>query len=101
MGNVVWEVPPTEEEKAAMALERERAGMVVSRFQARAALLQAGLLEQAEAAVAESDVIAQLAWADAQEFRRNSPTVATMSAKLGMTDDQLDELFRQAATIEA
>lgn len=73
----------------------------VSRFQARAALHQAGLLEAAEAAVATSDMIVRLAWQDAQEFRRDSPTVATLADALGLTPAQLDELFRQAAGIVA
>lgn len=74
---------------------------VVSRFQARAALLQAGLLEQAETAVAAGDALGQLAWVDAQEFRRQSPTVAAIADALGLTNDQLDDLFRAAALIEA
>lgn len=73
----------------------------VSRFQARAALHQAGLLEAAEAAVATSDMIVRLAWQDAQEFRRDSPTVAALADALGLTPAQLDELFRQAAGIVA
>ena len=73
----------------------------VSRFQARAALLGAGLLASIEAAIAQADPVAQLAWSDAQEFRRDSPTVLAISAGLGLTDEQLDELFRTASTITA
>ena len=82
-------------------LTAERAGMVVSRFQARAALLQAGLLAQAEAAVASADAMTQIAWADAVEFRRNSPTIATLAGVLQLSPEDLDTLFRTAATIEA
>ncbi|WP_119157961.1 hypothetical protein [Caldimonas tepidiphila] len=76
---------------------------VVSRFQARAALHLAGLLPQVEALMAspEADPLARLAWSDAQEFRRNSPTVAALAAALGLTAQQLDELFVTAAGIEA
>lgn len=74
---------------------------VVSRFQARAALHQAGLLTAAEAAVAAADTLTQIAWADAQEFRRNSPTIAALAASIGLTETQIDDLFRQAATITA
>lgn len=90
-----------EAEDAETALTAERASMVVSRFQARAALLNAGLLSAAEAAISNSDAFTQLAWADAQEFRRNSPTVAALAPVLNLNDKQLDDLFRQAATIEA
>lgn len=73
----------------------------VSRFQARAALHLAGLLEQVEAVIADpaTPVLAKLAWQDAQEFKRTSPTIAAMSAGLGLTEQQLDELFTQAATL--
>lgn len=75
----------------------------VSRFQARAALHLAGLLDQVEALMVapETDMLARLAWQDAQEFRRHSPTVAAMGAALGLDDAQLDALFTTAAGIEA
>ena len=75
----------------------------VSRFQARAALLQAGLLDGIEAHMADpaTDPFVRIAWQDAQEFRRNSPTVLSLQPLLGLTAGQLDDLFRFAATIEA
>jgi len=73
----------------------------VSRFQARAALMQAGLLDQAEAAVAQAGPLAQLAWADAVEFRRTSPTINALAPALGLTSQQIDALFIAAAQIEA
>jgi hypothetical protein len=88
---------PTPEE----ILAAERAPMVVSRFQAKAALLGAGLLDQVNAALAEADPVAQLAWAEAVEFRRTSPTILGLAVTIGLTDEQLDELFRAAAQIEA
>lgn len=74
---------------------------VVSRFQARAALHHAGLLPQAEAAVADADPITRIAWQDAQEWRRDSPTIASIAAALGLTSEQVDDLFRAAAQITA
>lgn len=73
----------------------------VSRFQARAALHNAGLLTAVEAAVAAADPFTQIAWADATEFRRDSPTIAALAVALGMTGAQLDDLFRAAALIVA
>jgi hypothetical protein len=75
----------------------------VSRFQARAALYQAGLLDQVETLMSDpaTDMMAKLAWADAQEFKRTSPTIATMAAELGLSDTDLDDLFTQAAQIDA
>ena len=75
----------------------------VTRFQARAALAQAGLLDGVNAMIEHPDtpLIVRLAWADALEFRRRSPTVLSLSGALGMSSAQLDELFISAAQIEA
>jgi hypothetical protein len=88
---------PTEQE----LLEIERSEMVVSRFQAKAAILQADLLPAVEAALADADPIARLAWSEAVEFRRDSPTIISLCAAIGLTDEQLDDLFRVAKTIKA
>ena len=74
---------------------------VVSRFQAKAALSAAGLLPAVEAALADADPLAQLAWAEAIEFRRQSPTILALATALGLTDAQVDDLFHAAASIEA
>ena len=92
--NPVWVGDPA-------TIEERRAAMVCSRFQARAALALAGLLDQAEAIVAQGDVIARLAWADAQEFRRTSPTILAMAGALGLAEEQIDALFEQAMQITA
>lgn len=84
-------------------LELERAQMVVSRFQGRAALHQAGLLEQVNTLIndPETDPLTAMAWEDATEFQRNSVTLVFLADQLGLSDTQVDDLFRQAATIQA
>ena len=72
---------------------------VISRFQARAALMDAGLLADVELAVGSAGPLVQLAWAEAVEWRRDSPTIAAIAASLDLTDGQLDDLFRAAALI--
>ncbi len=76
---------------------------IVSRFQGLAALMQAGLLDDIEAFMADplTDPFDRLAWRSIQEFRRTSPTVARIGAIFNFTDEQLDDLFRFAATVEA
>lgn len=83
---------------------------VVSRFQARAAMLACpatdeafpNLLAQIDAAVDASDnAFVKLAWAEAVEWRRDSPTVNALGGAVGVSSDMLDELFRQAAGIIA
>lgn len=95
---------PTPEEVAALPpAPPAPVPQVVTRFQARAALHLAGLLQQVETmmAASETDMLARLAWQDAQEFRRQSPTVLAMAQALGLSDAQLDELFTTAAEIQA
>ena len=96
-GNIAPYAPPSE----ADLLAEERAFMRCSRFQARAALHNAGLLVSVEAAVAAADPFTQIAWADATEFRRESPTIAALAAAVGLTGEDIDDLFRAAAQIVA
>lgn len=72
----------------------------VTPFQARAALRAAGLLDQVEAIVSAADATTQDAWEYATEFRRTSPLLNGLAQQLGMTDQQLDQLFIASAAIE-
>jgi len=71
----------------------------ISRFQARAALFNMGLLDDAEALVVSQSTLAAMAWQDVIEFRRDSPIVNQIAPQLGLDSDALDNLFRVAATI--
>jgi hypothetical protein len=76
---------------------------VVSRFQAKAALLNAGLLDDVEAMIDDpaTPEVTKLAWAEAQEFHRQSPTVLAIASALNLADQQVDDLFIAAAAISA
>jgi hypothetical protein len=76
---------------------------VVSRFQALEALDDAGLVEPIELIMANPATPrrARRAWNEAVEFRRDSPTVLSIGATLGLTSEQLDALFVSAAQINA
>ena len=96
---------PTEHEDAVVetheewSLRKRRESMNVTRYQAKAALFGAGLLQQVEEAVAAStDPIMKLAWAEAS-FQRSSPLAGQMMALTGLTGEQLDQLFEAAAAI--
>ena len=92
-----YEGPPLEE----FMLNEWRQSVRVSAFQAKAMLLQAGYWEDVSAYLAGADPVTQLAWETAQEFRRLSPTILEIAEVLEISDEQLDDLFRFAATIEA
>lgn len=83
----------------------------VTRFQARAALLLTesvhegfnNMLEEVNAFMETdyADPLAKLAWADAQEFKRESPTILFLASLLGIDEKSLDNLFILANTIDA
>ena len=92
---------PTEEEKADQERQRLDA-MTASRFQAKAALDDAGLLDQVEDYMAGDDVPkrVKLAWEEAS-FRRGSQMIQDIGADLGLSEEQIDSLFLDAQEIEA
>lgn len=96
-----WFITP--EQQAQQQLEAWRASVSVSAFQAQAALTQAGFMPAIEAHLADPDTdpLTVLAWAKAQEFRRMSYTVLEFAGILDISEEQLDDLFRFALTIEA
>lgn len=73
---------------------------VVSRFQALAALWDAGFLSDVQAAMANAPPIAQLAFAETNEWWRNSAMIEAMAAGLGLDNADVDDLFRAAAKIK-
>ena len=82
------------------ALRKRREQMQVTRYQAKMALMEADLLDQAEAIVAASeDARLKLAWQEAG-FIRLSALVDQVGAELGLTPEQLDDLFIRAAQIK-
>ena len=93
----------TAQEIASFVIPSVQIPQTVSRFQAKAALFNAGLLEAVTSLMEHPDtpVLAKLAWAEAQEFKRNSPTTLAMAQALSLTEEQLDNLFINAAGIDA
>ena len=71
----------------------------VSPRQARIALLQAGLLDQVEAAVKAGTKQAQIEWEFGLEIRRDHAWLAAVAGQLGLSSAQVDDLFRAAAAI--
>jgi len=100
---VIHTVAEQEATFTANKLATMRQGMVVSPFQAKAALLQAGLLTQVEALINDpaTDPLVVLAWNNASEYRRTSPMIISLGTELGLNDTQLDDLFMAAAQITA
>ncbi len=72
---------------------------VVSMRQARLALYGAGLLDDVEAAVAQSTKDVQIEWEFSSELRRDWPTLVLLAGALNLTEAQIDALFIQASQL--
>jgi hypothetical protein len=95
------ELPPPAESEAYVP-------PVVSRFQGREAMHQmphgdGTLFDAADAIIAHPDTPAMYrrAWADLQEFRRDSEMLAAVAVMLDLSRTQIDALFILAASIKA
>lgn len=78
---------------------------VVSRAQGKASLIQAGLWPSVVDYVAgiadqTEQLLAETALYDTQEWRRDSPFLNAAALALGLTKEQLDQLFIAAAQIQ-
>jgi hypothetical protein len=72
----------------------------VTARQARLALLGAGVLANVDQALASIPGVegeaARIEWEYASEVRRDSPLIAALAPALGLTEEQVDDLFRAA-----
>ena len=75
----------------------------VTRFQALATLASAGHLPTIRTYIATlgEDDIVRLAWENAAEWERSSPTLAALATMLGLDDADIDALFVSAAKVSA
>ncbi len=76
---------------------------VVSMRQARLALLNAGMLDAVNTAIAEmpgtDGEAARIEWEFAQSVRRDNPLLIVIVTQMGMTDKALDALFIAASRL--
>ena len=76
----------------------------VTMRQARLALLELDILDQVPGAIADIEdpkqkSQAEIEWEYATTVDRNSPLVQMLSAQLGLSESQLDDLFQLASTL--
>lgn len=97
-----WEVVELDAEVAAAnaeAARKARVPTVLTIRQAKRILNSVGLLDDVDAAVAAAGRDTQIDWEYATEVKRDWPTLVAMASALGMTDDQLDNLFIEGAKL--
>lgn len=75
----------------------------VTNFQARAALIGAGLFESVDSLIRAMPTgsVEFQAWEYANHVYRSSPLMALMASQFGLTEEQIDDLFRAAALVDA
>lgn len=75
----------------------------VTRFQALAVLAAGGYLDTVRTYINTLDInnVQRLAWENATDWERSSPTLNALAAMLGLNDTQVDDLFIAASNISA
>jgi hypothetical protein len=75
----------------------------VTRFQALAVLAAGGYLDTVRTYINTLDPnnVQRLAWENATDWERTSPTLNALAAMLGLTDTEVDDLFVAAAQVSA
>lgn len=94
-----WSVTNVSQEEYDTRLAAYRSTLSCTPLQGKIELDNRELLDAAEAEVAAADKITKLAWNNATIWYRTSPMIETLGAGLGLSPDDLDNLFVQAATI--
>lgn len=79
---------------AAEVAATDRAAMQpLSAWQIRKVLIQFGLRDQVEAAIAQAPLTMQDGWHYASQFKRDDDTLLAAAQRLNITDAQLDTMF--------
>lgn len=73
----------------------------LTRLAFKAVLLDAGLLDGAEAVVAQADALTRLKWAEATSFARHDPIIDALGQQLGLAPAQIDQMYIQGAALES
>ena len=89
-----WETMRDDEMRARNPVPQQ-----VTMRQARLALLSVGLLDDVEAVISAAGRAAQLEWEYAAVVDRSNLAVAAVQQQQGVTDAQIDDMFREAAKL--
>lgn len=86
-----WETMRDDEMRARNPVPQQ-----VTMRQARLELLKRALLDDVEAVITAAGREAQIQWEYASVVERSNPVIAIVQQQQGMTDAQIDDLFREA-----
>jgi len=77
-----------------------REEMETTRWRLMIVLDEMGLLDKVNEAVAQTDRQFQIAWKNADTITRLGKGISMIQDELGLSDEQIDEMFNQAKQIE-
>lgn len=100
--NMVYETPVIQLKPAGPDPVTEwRNSLRITPFQAKVVLYQSGLLDTVNTMMSapEADPLAKLAWENAIEFKRLDANIVALGAAIGLTEEQIDQMFVTGATI--
>lgn len=102
VANTYW-VDATEEptiEQTQEAIQMFVKPNVVSPYQAKSALMYAGLYETVETMINNSNnSVLKIAWNSATEFNKNSTFIQALAQQINLSEEQIDVLFLSASYI--
>lgn len=85
---------------AEVLIAEQRARLVpLSPAQTELVLHRYGLLDTVLNAVEAGDIELKIRWRKSSEFRRDNELLITTAKQLGISDEQLDDMFRLGATL--
>lgn len=102
-----WEPPAVEQPPELTPeelLQMQREGMVVTKRQGRQQMILMGILDQVQAAIDGIEdplqrALVQSFWDDSTQYERNHPQMIQLAQAIGLTDEQLDQAFIEAAQL--
>lgn len=102
-GWVLVEGPIPPDPQPAIDLLNWRYSLTCTPFQGRMALINADLLAQVDAIIADpaTPQETKVAWEYAIMWERMSPMIINLGTQLGLTETQIDDLFMDAQSISA
>ena len=89
-----WETMRDDEMRARNPVPQQ-----VTMRQARLELLKRALLDDVEAVITAAEREAQIQWEYASDVERSNPVIVIVQQQHGMTDAEIDDLFREAAKL--
>lgn len=87
------------EAELASGVDENGVPTVITPLQGRLALKRAGLLESVEAAIVHANGETQIWWEYATFWHRSHSLLNALAASLGLSSDQVDDLFKVAGAI--